>query len=310
MRKIVVLLTGLFFALTSFADVVMHMYLPRTRYMLYEPVMAGMVLRNTSGQVLVFGTEAEFQGHLELEFFDMHDRPVKGSGVKIDLRGLILRPGVDHRIRVDLTRWLDLRRVGSFRLRAYISHPMLKHEYASNRCSLDISQGQVFWSRNFGVPDLQAAKLGNDAKIRKYSIRSLQDKNDIHLYLQVEDKEKIYVIKHLGILLGRERPTCELDEINQLHILFPVSQKMFQYTIYDWNGQPQKQSFYRMTKTAPVLSRSSNTGEVKVLGGEVVQPGVEYSPQKLLPNTPVQVNDPLDTMIGKPGKNASSKNTK
>ncbi len=303
MGKILLVLTALIFTVPAFSDIVMNLQLPRTRFMLYEPVIASLVLRNTSGQILIFGTEAEFKGHLELELLDMHDRPVTGSGVKVDLRGLILRPGVDHQIGVNLSKWLKLRKVGSFRLRVYIAHPMLKNEYASNRCSLDISAGQVYWSRNFGLPDLQAAKSASDAQVRSYTIRSLQNKNDIHLYLVVEDKENIYVIKHLGILLGRERPSCELDELNQLHILFPLSSKVYRYTVYDWSGKQQHQAFYRLTETVPVLARTSSTGEVKVLGGEAAQPGVDYAQQKLLPNTPVKEYDPLDNLIGKPAKN-------
>ena len=159
MRKLVILLAIMCFSAVLPADVIMNLTMPRQRYMVYEPVIANLALRNTSGQGLIFGHEAEFKGHLEIGLFDMNNRPLKGSGTKIELKGLILRPGADQLIRLNIGKWLDMRRAGFYKLKVYISHPMLKNEYESNFCTFDITLGQIFWQRKFGIPNLQGAQL-------------------------------------------------------------------------------------------------------------------------------------------------------
>ena len=270
------------------ADIVMNLEMSRSNYMLYEPVVAHLTMRNSSGQVLVFGSEAEFNGHMEIELTDMHDRPVKGSGAKVNLRGMILRPGVDHRIRVNLSKWIDLQKVGYYRIRVFIAHPMLKNEYQSNRCMFDISYGKVFWTRTFGVPKLAGSSLSENVQLRKYTLRGLQDKSEIFLFLFIEDDKLIYSFKHLGLMLGREKPSCELDTLNQLHILLPVTTKLFRYQVYDWNGELEVNKVYRTSDRAPLLFRDAQTGEVKIIGGEIAQEGLDYAEQKLLPGVPLE----------------------
>lgn len=269
------------------ADVIMDLGMPRRCYMLYEPVVAQLGLRNTSGQALVFGSEAEFKGFLEVELTDTSNRPLKGSGTRIPLKGMILRPGVNHYIRVNLSKWLNLHRTGFFKLKFYISHPMLRHEYQSNTTSFDIAAGRVYWSRTFGVPQLEGgAKLGQDAQIRTYTIRTMQDKVDTRIYLFVEDKDYLYSMQLLGTLLGREMPAFELDALNHLHMLLPLAPKLFRYMMFDWNGKCEINKLYRTASQIPILYRDIQNGEVKVLGGEIARAGTDYIPEKLLTDAP------------------------
>ena len=85
MQKIFMILLATIWAAVLSADIVMRMDSPRSCYMLYEPVVINLALRNTSGQALIFGNEAEFKGHLEVELTDMQDRPLKGSGTRVEL---------------------------------------------------------------------------------------------------------------------------------------------------------------------------------------------------------------------------------
>ena len=286
MCKSIMLLTALLCTVILPADVIMHLSIPRTQYMIYEPIIAGLALRNTSGQTLVFGHEAEFKGFLEIGLYDTFNRPLKGSGTKVDLKGLILRPGADQKIRVNISKWLNMQRTGSYKLKVFISHPMLKNEYESNHCNFDISAGQIFWQRTFGIPNLQGAQLGQDLKMRSYIIKTLQNNSEIHFYLFVEDNTRVYAIKYLGILLGRELPSCEIDSLNQLHILLPVSSKKFSYMIFDWHGKLDKQCYYQNARTIPMLHRQSSTGDVSVIGGEMLMSNGGYNNKKLLPDLP------------------------
>lgn len=265
------------------ADIVVRQKLPRSSYMRYEPVIAEITLRNNFGQVLIFGKEMEFKGHLEAQLTDINGRPLPDSGAKINLQGLILRPGVDQMIRVNVGKWLNIRKSGFYTLKFYLSHPMLKSEYQSNAVNFDVSQGKVIWSKSFGVPRLLDDKIGGKLPVRTYTVRGLQDKDDVKIFLFVEDKDNIYSIKNIGTLLGNSSPQCNIDSLNQLHILHQIGNKVFLYYVFDWNGKCDTVKSYRTTDTIPVLFRNPASGEVKVVGGalETLPPG--YSTERLLP---------------------------
>ena len=288
MSKMWLLLLALTSIFTLKADVVMRLSIPRNYYMQYEPVMLTLTLRNSSGQALIFGSEAEFKGYLGIEATDIHARPIKGNNNKVDLRGLILKPGVDQSIRINLGKWLNVTRLGTYRIKLFVSHPMLKNEYESNMVTFTVSPGRVFWSKTFGIPKLDTSKMGEPAVQRTYNIKALQDKSEVYLFLFIEDADKIYSIKKIGMLLGHEHPKCEVDMINRLHILLPLSPKVFQYMVFDWNGQREVNKVYRTAQDIPVLFRNPTNGEVKVVGGETAHEGVDYTEEKLMPElTPV-----------------------
>jgi len=305
MNKIIFSAVMVILPLVLPADVIMDLSMPRACYMLHEPVLAQLGLRNTSGQALIFGEEAEFKGFLEVEISNMHGKPLPGSGTRIQLKGMILRPGANHYIRVNLSKWLNLNRVGFFKLKFYISHPMLKHEYQSNTTSFDISHGRVFWSRSFGVPQLEGgAKLGEDLQLRSYTVRTMQDKADTKLFLFVEDKEYIYSMRQIGAFLGREIPQFELDALNNLHMLLPITPKLFRYMKFDWNGKRELNKLYRTAANVPVLYRDTTNGEVKVIGGDIARAGTDYESEKLLNDDPAAETSRVRT----PQKNTAESN--
>jgi len=277
------ILAGLLSVLVARAEVVMKMNIPRDAYIQYEPIIVNLALRNTSGQVLVFGSEVEFKGHIEIEITDFLGRPVKGSGAKVNMRGLILRAGVDHHIRLNLSKWIDLTTPGRYKVRLFIAHPLLKNEFESNSCSFEISSGKVFWHKNFGVPQMDSKKSGEILPTRSYKLKALLDKSEIYLFLFIEDEQRIYAIKRIGIQLGNQHAQCEIDSLNRAHIFLPIASQMFQYQVFDWNGEREVNKLYRTTKTIPVLFRNPKNGEVSVVGGEAAQPGIDYADEKLLP---------------------------
>ena len=91
-------------------------------------------------------------------------------------------------------------------------------------------------------------------------------------------------MNRLGVLLGREVPKGEIDSLNRLHILLPVSPKIFHYQVFDWDGEREVNKVYRSAKQVPVLFRDTASGSVRIVGGEAAQPGVDYTVEKLLPD--------------------------
>jgi hypothetical protein len=255
----------------------MRLEVQRSIYIQHEMVQAYLTMRNSSGQALIFGAASEFKGHLEIELLDSQGRKLKGSGAKVDLRGLILRAGTDQTIRVNLNKWVPITKKGSYQVRMFLSHPMLENEYQSNSIYFDVSPGEIYWSKKFGIPKIDAQSNDTPSPIRTYNLRALQDKADVYLFLFIEDDKKIYAIENIGMLLGRKHAACEVDFLNRLHILLPVSSKLFQYFVFDWNGEREVNKVYRSAKNIPVLFRNPQTGEVSVVGGEIAQRGIDYN---------------------------------
>ena len=271
-------------AAEGIADVVMHMSLPRKTYMCYEPVVAEVSLRNTSGQVLIFGSEPEFKGYMEIELTDPAGRPLPGSGTRFELKGMMLRSGADHRIRVGLSGKVNMTKCGTYRVRLILGHPMLRNEYAGNICQFEVASGRTFWQRRFGVPKIGGNdEIGAPPPLREYTLKSLRDGAEVYYYLLVEDEENIYAMKRIGMAFGRNQIVCEIDMLNRLHILLAVRPKLFQHQVFDWQGRRELNKLYKPTNSVPLLFRDSATGDVKVLGGEAATPGVDYVEERLLP---------------------------
>lgn len=266
------------------ADVVMQMDMERTNFMQFEPVLVTLTMRNTAGQVLIFGTEPEFKGYMEIELTDLTGRPLPGSGARFELKGLMLRPGADQRIRVNLSSRVNLAKPGIYRVKLALGHPMLKDEYESNVQQFNVSTGKIFWTRRFGVPKIGETDSAGALQMRDYTLRGLQDGATLYYYLLVEDDDNIYAMKRIGMAMGREQPSCELDMLNRFHILLPLIPKIFQYQVFDWNGKRELNKIYKTTTSSPMLFRDTQSGEVKVIGGEEANPGVDYTEDKLLPD--------------------------
>ena len=275
------------------ADVVMRLELNRETFMQFEPVVAVLTMRNTSGQVLVFGTEPEFKGYLEIELTDIAGRPLPGSGTKFDLKGLMLRSGADQKIRINLSGKVDVTKCGNYRVRLILGHPMLRDEYESNTRQFEVSTGRVFWQRRFGMPKLgDGHEAGTPPPLRSYTVKNLWDGAHLYYYLLVEDDENIYAMKRIGEVTNRDRASCEMDMLNRLHVLLPLQPKIFQYQVFDWTGNRELNKVYKSSKSVPFLFRDATTGEVGVLGGELASLGIDYTEDRLMPENPALGDSP------------------
>ncbi len=285
MRKLVkVCLIAVFFvgfAPVIFAQIAMQLASSQRTYMLYEPIRLVLRLRNDTGRPLVFGLNEEIRAEV---YFEVQDRNYKRMD-KFPLKPLVINkgkvvfPGQMVDLAVDLNKLYHFDSPGVYRLHAFIKHPQIKDTFKSNDIRFDISKGNVYWSREIGLPE-NYLKINNEKvsseKSRFYRIKTMVDTPNKFFYCVVEDSQKVYQIIRIGQVYGVEMPQMSVDMAGVLHILMPHGAKLYKYYQVDIDGaMAQEVKYYKSTKISPQLITDSN-GKVAIGGGEAAIPNVDY----------------------------------
>lgn len=285
MRKLVkVFLIAVFFvgfAPVIFAQIAMQLASSQRTYMLYEPIRLVLRLRNDTGRPLVFGLNEEIRAEV---YFEVQDRNYKRMD-KFPLKPLVINkgkvvfPGQMVDLAVDLNKLYHFDSPGVYRLHAFIKHSQIKDTFKSNDIRFDISRGNVYWSREIGLPE-NYLKINNEKvsseKSRFYRIKTMVDTPNKFFYCVVEDSQKVYQIIRIGQVYGVEMPQMSVDMAGVLHILMPHGAKLYKYYQVDIDGaMAQEVKYYKSTKISPQLITDSN-GKVAIGGGEAAIPNVDY----------------------------------
>ena len=251
--------------------------LNRRVYMQYERILACVTMRNNSGRPLLFGTDPELQGFLMFDIRDSKNRLApKRKNAEISVTGLLLQPGEVRRMIFRLDNYYDISARGSYRVHAYVSHNLLKDEFRSKDAFFEIERGHVVWTHTVGLPDLGDKKSGKYEE-RTYSVRELKTKGDLSYYLFVEDNKQVYCVSRIGQVFGFEKFQAEVDHLSRLHLLLPISARVFHYLAFNAAGERLESTFWRISDSIPGLFRDVKTGRVRRVGGAPARPGVDFS---------------------------------
>ena len=273
-------------ALPAAAQVSMELQLNRSVYMQYEPVYAKLKLRNYSGQPLVFGVADELKGEVLFEITRGTETVAKIPAKDIPVSMNILMPGASLELVVPISQYYQIEKLGTYRVHAYLKHKMLKDMFRSNECRFEVNPGVEVWKRTVGIPDMlrvgeaDSGKKQQEIKERTFSLRVMGENAVKHYYLVIEDKQYVYAVLRVGREVGMERYKVEVDMLSRLHLLIPISPKLFRYAIVNLDGRAEQDKYLKTTKTIPSLVLEKNTGRVYVAGGAEALPGVDYQPQE------------------------------
>lgn len=274
--KIGALLLSLFASTVVFARVGLEVSLNRDVYMQYERIYICLTIRNNSGRPLLFGKDPELQGFLMFDVRNERDLPMpKRGNEEISVTGLLLQPGEVRNMIFRLDNYYDFTRCGRYRVHAYISHNLLKHEFRSNDVSLSIERGVVEWSHTVGLPNLSDKKNAEQEE-RTYSIRKLKTGNELAYYLFVESEKQIFCVARIGRAFGIEKVQAEVDNFSRLHLLIPLSSRVFNYQAFGVNGERLENTYWRISDSIPGLFRDAKTGRVRRVGGAKARPGLDF----------------------------------
>jgi hypothetical protein len=280
MKKIIFIL--LFASIFSgpaalWANIAMKIELNRKNYIEYETVYAKLTMRNDSGHVLAFGANEKLRGSVSFEINDEYNNLIKRrKNQKIDIIGTIIKPGETKQMIVNLSKFYDTMPDGKYNIIAYIKHAQLPQQYQSNRAYFNITKGHVIWERTVGIPEFVNSSSSSKIKSRSYKLKTMFDGMDEIIFLTVESKKMLYTVRKVGYTIGESPPKCEIDLLSRLHLLVPMSAKMFSYFIIDINGKLEKREVYKRTTTIPILVRNNKNGMVVIAGGERAHKNLDY----------------------------------
>jgi len=266
----------------------------QVNYIQYESVFVRVAMRNLSAHPLAFGEALGLKGSLQFEIrrSDRNEPSFVGAMKDAplpDMTGVILPPGGEKSYLFNLSKHYDLRHTGRYTVKAVLRHPQMPSAYQSKEAHFNVVRGTLIWSRTVGMPlldDEPAEKINEDGtreethrmiRTREYRILSyFTGKSNIYC-LTLEDKDNLYMLRHIGFDLGADlRPKCEIDFLSRLNVLLPASTKVYAFYQYNTDGNLENRQILMKTDRAPRLVLDPDTGIVKVVGGREARKDVDY----------------------------------
>ncbi len=276
------------FSFQASAQVALTVEISQTNYLQYEPVYLKVTMRNFSGHPLAFGENEGLRGKLRFEI-NAPGRNQFAQQLTKDfppMKGIILPPGVARTFTYNVSAYYNVKKLGRYSIRAILSHPQLKSEYESKQTHFNVVKGLPIWESVVGVPKFGSRKSTVESQIetRKYSILSYSTGNIFYYALMIEDQERVYLVKKIGLDLGRSlSPRCAVDDLSRLNIIVAASPKVYAYYQYDTNGKLERRDIRIKTDTTPSLVVNKELGTVVLDGGRPARRDLDYEEIKELP---------------------------
>lgn len=273
------LLLALFTAIPfiSKAQLAISLKMNRNYYLQYETVYAKVKVRNDSGHAVVFGKDKRLQGKLLFKIVTAKGVPVSTiSKTPYPMEGIIINAGQSKEFIIPISRFYDLKPCGTYRLYAYIEHNMFQDVYRSNDGIFEVNAGITSWKRTVGIPEFMMKGKKKKVSKRTYRMVTLIAGSQKSNYLVIEDKKRIYTVLFLSTVLGEEHIKHEVDHLSRLHLMIPMSPKIFVYLVIDPMGKIDEETVYKRTNTVPSMVRSPKTGKIYVTGGAKAKRQKDY----------------------------------
>lgn len=288
-KSLILILFFLIFGGFSFhaaAQVALKVRMSQQYYLQYEPIYVQVTMRNVSGHPLAFGENQGLRGELRFEIdtpFINRYAALRGKETPT-MKGIILQPGTSRTFTYNVTNYYDVRRLGGYSLKAVISHPQLKTAYESNTVHFSTVGGRTVWETVVGVPTYLQKKVSDRIPTRNYRIVSYNTGKQVFYMLIIEDKERIYLVRRIGLDLGGDlRPKCAVDDLSRLNILIAANPKVYAYYQYDVTGKLEKKEVRIKSDTTPRLVVNKDVGTVVLSGGRRARRDLDYEEIKDLP---------------------------
>ena len=205
------------------AQIAITLTLPSAKALLYEDVIATVVIQNNSGRMLTMDSiQGPVRFWLDVERDGGRIIPRRDDAPLVS--DVEIMPGEVRTFGFNLPRLFAIRSQGLYKIRAGVE--MNRAHYASPKMTLEIVRGFEFQRLTAGVPSDAYA-------MRTYILSYFQRDGVENIYLLIEDADKtVYGMFNLGRVV-RVRPTeIKVDEVGNVHVLFQTMGMGFVHTAF------------------------------------------------------------------------------
>jgi hypothetical protein len=171
-------------------------------------------------------------------------------------------------LRVDLAPYFALNRSGRYSVTAIMQIKDWNQNVRSQPRSFDIIEGARLWEQAIGVPD---SALGSNAtpEIRKFVLQQANYlRSQLRLYVRLTDASgaKTFRVFPIGPMVSFGRPEPQVDKFSNLHLLYQVGPRSFNYAVINPEGEIIARRTYDYADKRPRLQPDAE-GKVLVTGG-------------------------------------------
>jgi len=245
------------------AQVDVQVVMDQTEFLSAEAVQVSVRVINHSGQTLHFDTNDWLSFTVEAQ-----------DGLIVVKNG---DPPTDHNFSLesssvatqhaDIAPYFTITRTGHYTVIATVKLKDWDREVASVPKGFDVIQGVKMWEQQFGVPE--APSTNHEVpEVRKYILQKATYLRHLRLYLRLTDpeEERVFRVLPIGSMTSFSQPETQLDQQNNLHLLYEKSARTFLYVVVNPDGDITMRQVYYYTDSAPRL-KTDDAGVIYVGGG-------------------------------------------
>jgi hypothetical protein len=252
-----------FLAGSAWAQIKVDLVLDQNQFLPGEAIPVAVRITNFSGLTLRCGQGADWL-RFTVETKDGYLVPQQGE---VPVAGEFeLETSTVATKRVDVAPAFVLNKPGPYRITASVKPANWDQELVTPTRSFEVFAGTVLWEQAFGVP--RPAGDTRPPEVRRYLLQQAIHLKQMKLYVRVTDHrgEKTFAAFPLGPMLSFSQPEKQIDKQSQLHVLYQVGARSFNYSILNPDGKLVVRQTHEYTDTRPVL-RADPTGQIGVSGG-------------------------------------------
>ena len=287
MKRAIFIILIVLLPASLFAQIGVGLAINQESYLLYENIIAKLIIRNHSGKALIFSdTNKTDSPQGSVSFIIESPGGIKADKKNINynpLVGFVIAPGAEQTVLIPVNKLYIIDKPGSYTIKALVSHNQLSATYESSAASFTIFNGLTVWQKELGVPKLYHKEGEVEPLPRTVKILSFYDKKNKYFAIMIEDKEKVYNVRRIGYDTGNVKPKIETDMLNRTHILLQISPSVYCHYIYDINCDPEEKEVYEETDTTPYFAVDPDEGTIMVLGGRKAIKDVDYIEENGVP---------------------------
>ena len=165
-------------------------------------------------------------------------------------------------------------------------------------------EGVTVWETDVGVP---IENKNGTIESRKILLKTMNSPKESFHYLMIRDDRRIFLMTRLARAIQDAQPKAKTDAVSNIHVIFMLDPKIYEYRVYDFRGGKLQRRFYKPGPDIPWLVYDDEFGRVRVVGGKLAVEGTDFTfadkqESRIKPANPATDPDPGKSALPDFGK--------